>query len=115
MRKNILSLSIAAMIGGIGFAGVASAGVLTTGATADGLSVSAGGTGHILVVPYYTVQNGNATLLNLVNTDTSNGKEVKVRFRGASNSDDVLDFTLYLSPGDVWAAKVYRGDDGRLH
>jgi len=113
MRKNILSLSIAAMIGGIGFAGVASAGVLTTGATADGLSVSAGGTGHILVVPYYTVQNGNATLLNLVNTDTSNGKEVKVRFRGASNSDDVLDFTLYLSPGDVWAAKVYRGDDGR--
>lgn len=113
MRKNILSLSIAAMIGGLGFAGAASAAVLTTGSTATALTVLPGGTGHILVVPYYTVQNGNATLINLVNTDTSNGKEVKIRFRGAGNSDDVLDFTLYMSPGDVWAAKVYRGDDGK--
>jgi len=64
------------------------------------------GIGHMLVVPYYTVQSGNATLLNIVNTDQLHGKAVKVRFRGASNADDVFNFTLFLSPGDVWAAEV---------
>jgi len=67
---------------------------------------SGDGIGHMLVVPYYTVQGGNATLLNIVNTDRTNGKAVKVRFRGASNADDVFNFTLFLSPGDVWAAEV---------
>jgi len=103
MRKNILSLSIAAMVGGLGLAGGAYAqGV--PGATT--LKVTPEGIGHILVVPYFTAQEGNATLLNIVNTDETNGKAVKVRFRGASNSDDVFDFTLFLSPGDVWAAEI---------
>ena len=64
------------------------------------------GIGHMLVVPYYTVQGGNATLLNITNSDKVNGKAVKLRFRGASNADDVFNFTLFLSPGDVWAAEV---------
>ena len=29
-----------------------------------------------------------------------------MRFRGASNSDDVLDFQVFLSPGDVWTGIV---------
>jgi len=64
------------------------------------------GVGHILVVPYYTVQSGNATLLNIVNTDVVNGKAVKLRFRSANNADSLYDFTLFLAPGDVWAAEV---------
>jgi len=64
------------------------------------------GIGHMLVVPYYTVQGGNATLLNITNSDKVNGKAVKLRFRGASNADDVFNFTLFLSPGDVWAAEI---------
>jgi len=64
------------------------------------------GIGHILVVPYYSVQNNNDTYLSIVNHDMRNGKAVKVRFRGASNSDDVFDFTLLLSPGDVWSAAI---------
>jgi len=117
MRKNILSLSIAAMIGGLGFAGAASASVLTTPSPAGAvqaaaLNVTNSGTGHILVVPYYTAQNSNATLVNLVNTDATNGKEVKIRFRGASNSDDVFDFTLYMSPSDMWSFKVQADGNG---
>ena len=108
MRKNILSLSIAAMVGGLGLAGAASAGVIQDSSTATALKVTTEGIGHILLVPYYTAQEGNATLLNIVNTDETNGKAVKVRFRGASNSDDVFDFTLFLSPGDVWAGQVSR-------
>jgi len=64
------------------------------------------GVGHFLLVPYYTAQPGFATLLNLVNSDREHGKVVKVRFRGASNADDVYNFTLFLRPGDVWAGEV---------
>jgi len=109
MRKNILSLSIAAMIGGLGFAGSASAVtalVNDAAVTATQLQVTASNKGHILTVPYFTTQNNNMTLLNIVNSDTINGKAVKVRFRSALNSDDIFDFQLYLSAGDVWAAQV---------
>ena len=123
MRKNVLALSIAAMIGGLGFAGVASADVVAGGSTfvagtsmtltdATALQVSQGGIGHSLIVPYFNAQNGNMTVLHVVNTDTVNGKAVKVRFRGALNSDDILDFQVFMSPGDVWTAAVSAGSDG---
>ena len=106
MKKNVLALSIAAMIGGLGFAGGAAA------AAADKLVVAESGAGHMLLVPYYTAQNGNMSVFHVVNTDATNGKAVKVRFRGASNSDDVLDFQVFMSPGDVWTAAVTQGADG---
>lgn len=112
MRKNLLALSVATMIGGLGFAGGAAAGVIAGAADATVLQLNPGGIGHKLVVPYYNAQSTNATMLNLVNTDTSNGKAVKVRFRGASNSDDVFDFTLLMSPGDAWSAMVAQNADG---
>ena len=123
MRKNVLALSIAAMIGGLGFAGVASADVVPGTGTFDGstqmtltdaasLQVSQGGIGHSLIVPYFNAQNGNMTVLHVVNTDTVNGKAMKVRFRGALNSDDILDFQVFMSPGDVWTAAVSAGSDG---
>lgn len=142
MKKNVLALSIAAMIGGLGFAGAASADVIvgTGAAVATGsvnvqqgllidavtpanstmsgqalganLALSEGGVGNMLLVPYYSAQNGNMTVLHVVNTDTLNGKAVKVRFRGAANSDDVMDFQVFMSPGDVWTAAVTAGADG---
>ena len=120
MRKNLLALSIAAMVGGL--SGVANAAVfevagnnvggLPAGLAAPGaaaatvLEPTVTGVGHILTVPYFTTQGTNATLLNIVNTDTTNAKAVKLRFRGAANSDDIFDITLFLSPGDMWAANV---------
>ena len=127
MRKNILALSIAASIGSL--AGMANAAVilnssanLANGAVgvtspviaaqagavnaATNLVVNNGGVGHMLLVPYFTTQGSKQTLINLVNTDTVLGKAVKVRFRGASNSDDIFDITVYLSPGDAWTATV---------
>lgn len=98
MKKNVLALSIAAMVGGLGFAGAAAAAAPT-------FAVNESGTGHILLAPYYNAQNGNMSVFHLTNTDTV-GKAVKVRFRGASNSDDVLDFQVFMSPGDVWTAAV---------
>lgn len=112
MKKNVLALSIATAV--VGFAGSAHAiGTIGTAATATQLTFGDTGIGHMLLVPYFSTQNGNATLLSLVNTDTVNGKAVKVRFRGAKNSDDIFDFQVFLSPGDVWTANVSQNADGR--
>ena len=128
MRKNILAVSIAAMIGGLGFAGAASAAavidntvgvntpnnnvspVVAYGAVATDLEVTPTGVGHILTVPYFSTQGGNVSLLNITNTDLVNGKAVKLRYRGAANSDDIYDITIYLSPGDIWSANVSQKD-----
>jgi hypothetical protein len=109
-------MSIAALVGGMGFVGAASADVIVgTGtptattlgaATANAQQFSAGGIGHQLIVPYFNAQNGNATIISVTNTDTVNGKVLKVRFRGASNSDDILDFLVFMSPGDIWNATI---------
>jgi hypothetical protein len=96
MKKSTLALSIAAAIGSLGMAGAANA----------AMEVNAGGIGHQLVFPYFSAQGDNATLLSITNTDTVNGKLVKVRFRGAANSDDLYDFQVLLSPGDIWTAAV---------
>ena len=79
MRKNALAMSIAALVGGMGFVGAASADVVVgTGAvttttlgatTATRLQFAPGGIGHMLLVPYFTAQNGNATIISLTNTD----------------------------------------------
>ena len=105
MKKSLIALSVAAALGGV-------AGTASAQTTATQLVFNSSGVGHILIVPYFSTQNGNMSLLNIVNTDTVNGKAVKVRFRGASNSDDVFDFQLFLSPGDVWAANISKGANG---
>jgi hypothetical protein len=119
MRKNLVAMSAAAFVAGLGMAGSATAAVWpdngagTTSATsATREDVRQSGTGHQLIVPYFTTNIGNATLINIVNTDTVNGKAVKVRFRGASNSDDIFDFQVYLSPNDVWSANISQGANG---
>ena len=105
MKKSLIALSVAAALGGV-------AGTASAQTTASTLTFNPDGVGHILIVPYFSTQSGNSTLLNIVNTDTVNGKAVKIRFRGASNSDDVFDFQLFMSPGDIWTANVSRGPNG---
>jgi len=131
MKKNVLALSIAAMAAGfagsafavtdyVAPAGKAAALIPASGTTPASPAVAAGaalqlsttGTCHSLVVPYFSAQNGNKTLLSLTNTDSYFGKAVKIRFRGAANSDDVYDFQVFLSPGDVWTADIHQGADG---
>ena len=61
--------------------------------------------GEVLLGPYYTTRAGQDTLLSVVNT-TGDTKAIKVRFLEAMNSREVLDFNLYLSPYDVWTARI---------
>ncbi|MCB1907715.1 MAG: hypothetical protein KDH15_10120 [Rhodocyclaceae bacterium] len=112
MKKNLIALSVAAMVGGLAVSTGARADVVTNGTDADFLQFTQDGIGHALIVPYFNVQNGNMSVFHVVNTDTINGKAVKVRFRGASNSDDVFDFQVYLSPGDVFTGAVTQAASG---
>jgi hypothetical protein len=106
MKKNVLALSISAALIGLGFAGGAQAITDVGIGSGTAIAVSANAVGHNLVVPYYTANGANKTQINIVNSDLINGKAVKIRFRAASNSDDVFDFQLFLSPGDVWSGEV---------
>lgn len=106
MKKSSIALGVAALM-----AGAAQAGIVQ--GSASTIAVNPNGIGHKLVIPYFTTQGNNATLINIVNTDRTNGKAVKVRFRGAANSDDLYDFQVLLSPGDVWTAALTQGADGR--
>ncbi len=116
MKKSLLALGAVAALGGLGFSGAAHAvwavGDVTTAGATKLRAADNSGVGHILVTPYFSTTNNTGTLLSVVNTDTKNGKAVKVRFRGAANSDDILDFTVLMSPGDVWTASVTKGSDG---
>lgn len=103
MKKKLLAVGVAATLGAL------------SGVSNAALTVAQDGVGHINVLPYYTVQNGNMTLISIANTDQTNGKAVKVRFRGAQFSDDVFDFQVFLSPADVWTAAVtLEGNVARL-
>lgn len=95
MKKKVLALSVAAALGGV-----------AAGSVVAAPAIQEAGVGHALILPYFTTQAGYSTLLSITNTDTVNGKAVKVRFRGAVDSDDIMDFQVFLSPNDVWTANI---------
>jgi len=101
MKRNSLTTAVVAGIAGVaGFAGLANA-----------VDLNPDGLGQVLIYPYYTVNKSQDTLFSVVNTDSVNGKAVKVRFLEGYNSREVLDFNLYLSPNDVWTARISQVSD----
>lgn len=76
------------------------------------MTLSENGPGHILVIPYFSTQAGQATVVRLVNTDLYNGKAVKLHIRGAANGDALLNFQLLLAPGDSWVGTLTQGSNG---
>jgi hypothetical protein len=101
MKRNSLTTAVVAGIAGVaGFAGLANA-----------VDLNPDGLGQVLIYPYYTVNKNQDSLFTVVNT-TGIGKAVKVRFLEGYNSREVLDFNLFLSPHDVWTARVSEADPG---
>ena len=99
MKKNILSLAVAASAAGA--ASLASA----------QMYVNPEGTGEALLFPFYSAQNGNDTLISIANT-TSQTKAVKVRIIEGQESQEVLDFNLYMSPQDHYSFAITATEDG---
>ena len=98
-RKNLTAAVLAGLAGVAGIAG-----------TAQAVNMNPDGLGQVLIYPYYTANDGNQTILSVVNT-TDNAKAVKVRFLEGFNSREVLDFNLYMSEYDVWVAAITAGDE----
>ena len=69
-------------------------------------NIATDGTGDYLVAPMYTFANGYETKLVLMNTDNEHSYLIRASVRRAKDSDEVLDFTIMLSPGDVWDATI---------
>ena len=90
---------------------LAGVGALAMAGAANAIYVNPDGLGQALVYPYYTVRAGNVTLLSVVNT-TTQAKAVKVRFLEGKNSQEVLDFNLFLSAKDVWTGIISPTVDG---
>jgi len=78
---------------------------------ATSLELNPHGIGHMLIVPYFSTQGGNATLLNLFNASATS-KAVKIRFRGAGNGDDLLSFQVFLWRREAWTANISTGANG---
>lgn len=109
MKRNALALGVAAAIGVIGAAQAQPiAATNGNGATnaATSYQFDRDAVGHMLIGEHFSAANGNGTNISIVNTDSANGKVVKVRMRSAVNSDDLFDFTLLMSPSDVWTGVI---------
>ena len=104
MKKNLISLAVAASVAGV------------AASTQAAMYLNPEGTGQVLLFPFYNAENGNETSMHIVNT-TADAKAVKVRVLEYVNSQEVLDFNLYLSPYDEFAFTIYQnpnGDGGAL-
>jgi len=71
-------------------------------------------TGDYLLFPAYYANSADwKTDLRVVNTNTSASVIAKVVIRDARQSDEKVDFMIYLTPGDVWSATIFE-DGGNI-
>lgn len=68
--------------------------------------------GNYLIFPAYYGVGEWQTNLRLVNTNTQDAIVAKVIVKRYSDSHEVLDFYVFLSPGDVWTADVVEDGAG---
>ena len=69
-------------------------------------NIATDGTGDYLVAPMFSTLNGYETKLVLMNTDNEHAYLVRGVVRRAKDSLELVDFTIMLSPGDVWEGKI---------
>ncbi|MDA9988003.1 hypothetical protein N9E47_03320 [Luminiphilus sp.] len=100
MKKNLISLAVAASVASTASIAVQAA-----------QYVNPAKTGEVIMFPFYNADNGNATNMHVVNT-TSGVKALKIRFVEYKNSEEVLDFNVYLSPRDHFAFGVVKNPNG---
>lgn len=93
MKKTLIATAVAATV--------------VAPISALAVNVAHNGTGEVLLYPYYNVNQGNVTFFTITNT-TAQGKALKVRFREGVESEDILDFQVWMSPHDHWSAVIAR-------
>jgi hypothetical protein len=93
LKKSLLSFVASAMIA----------------SSAMAVNVAQDGTGDYLVAPMFTYGNGYKTHLKLMNTDNQHAYLIRGVVRSKVDSHELMDFTVMMSPGDVWEATIENG------
>lgn len=96
--------------------GAAALALMGTVATAapQPVTVEKDGTGDYLIAPaYYAIANWK-TELKVVNTNTTRAVAAKVVVRDSKSCDELVDFVIYLTPGDVWTGTLYE-EGGKVY
>ncbi len=93
-KKTKIAMATAAMLASVAAVPVAEA-----------VSVNPDGEGQVLIFPYYNTNNNFQTSFNIRNTKNEY-KALKIRLRESGNSNDVLDFNVYMSPYDEFTFTV---------
>jgi len=109
MNSNFkkLALASAVAVAGVGF-------TTTVGASSTDNSINNENSGDAAIIPYYNVAGGYVTGVHIINT-SDRTTPVKVRLRQRSDSEDVLDFNVVMSPKDVWTGIIKaRESDGAV-
>lgn len=68
----------------------------------EAISINPNGTGEVIIVPYFTVNNGLNTYITVSNT-TDADKAVNVVFSDGVFNYPVMNFNLYLSPWETFS------------
>lgn len=105
LKKKLLpSVMAAALISGVTFGGNAAA-----------VEVAADATGQVLLAPIFYVKNeGQVNYIKVINTSFTQAVKARIAFRSRVNSTEVLDFILYLTPGDIWRGEI-KNIDGQSY
>lgn len=78
---------------------------LLTAAHSSAVNVAVDGTGGAIIIPYYTVDKGNTTLVTVTNQGDQ-PTAAKVTIREGQNGRAVLGFQIYLGAKDRWTAAI---------
>ncbi len=100
IRKSKLAVALTAALGLGAFAG-----------SAQAVNVANDGIGELSYIPYYSVTKGQEEFIKLVNT-SARTVAVKIVFRRGTDSREVRDFNIIMSPFDEWVAKVVPSANG---
>ncbi len=80
---------------------------------ARAVQLDPGGQGQVLLYPYYTVHDGQQTLLSIINTSDAD-QVVQVTFREALNGRSALQFKIWLGRKDTWTGTLFALADGNI-
>jgi hypothetical protein len=82
--------------------------------SAIAVELAPNGVGDLLFFPNYAADGtGWETNFKIINTKIDQSVVAKVVVRGGEQSQELLDFFIYLSPTDVWTGKIYN-DGGEV-
>jgi hypothetical protein len=93
MKKSLIALCLLAATSAFAGGGAG---------TLNNVTIADNGIGDVLIAPVFFSNGGWSSELKLVNNSTIYSTAVKVVFHRRSDSREVLDFFVYLSPGDTW-------------